>query len=345
MKAIVQERYGPLEEVLQLREVATPSPAAGQVLVAVRAASVHIGDCHMVRGLPKLFRPLVYGARRPRTRIPGTDIAGVVAAVGPGVMNLAPGDEVLGWCSGAFATHAVAAERSLARKPHALSYDEAAAVGVSAMTALQGLRDHGHLQAGQHLLVVGASGGVGSFAVQIGKALGAEVTGVCSTRNVELVRSMGADHVIDYTTEDFTHGGPRYDLILDNVGAHSLSATRRALKPTGTLLSNGSPVGGWVGGLGNVVRAGLASLVVRQQGRPFVSMPRPEDLAALIEMVEAGRLRPVIDRSVPLSETASAIAYVAAGHNRGTTVITMPDEAEEAGAEETDSDARVGGRS
>jgi NADPH:quinone reductase-like Zn-dependent oxidoreductase len=340
MKAIVQERYGPIEEVLQLREVVTPSPVAGQVLVAVRAASVHIGDCHQVRGLPKLFRPLVYGARRPRTRIPGTDIAGVVAAVGPGVTSLAPGDEVLGWCTGAFATHAVAAERSLARKPASLSFDEASAVGVSAMTALQGLRDHGRLQAGQHVLVVGAAGGVGSFAVQIGRAMGAEVTGVCGAGNVELVRSMGADHVIDYTMEDFTRGGPRYDLILDNVGAHSLSATRRALKPTGTLLSNGNPVGGWVGGLGPVVRAGLASIVIRQQGRPFVSLPQPDDLAALLEMVEAGQLRPVIDHSVPLSETASAIAYVAAGHNRGTTVITMP-----AGGDEVDgadSDANGG---
>jgi NADPH:quinone reductase-like Zn-dependent oxidoreductase len=329
MKAIVQERYGPLQEVLQLREVDAPAPAEGQVLVRVHVASVHIGDCHIIRGLPKLFRPLVYGARRPRTPVPGTDIAGVVEAVGAGVTRFQPGDEVQGWCSGAFATHAVAAERSLALKPPSLSFAEASAIGVSAMTALQGLRDHGRLQAGQHVLVVGASGGVGSFAVQIAKALGAEVTGVCSTRNVELVRSLGADHVIDYSTEDFTAGGPRYDLIFDNVGAHSLRASRRALKPGGRLLANGARIHGWVGGLGRVVGAGLQSVVVRGQGRPFVSLPDPEDLATLLRMVEAGQVRPVIDRSVPLEETAAAIAYVAEGHNRGTTVITMAEARED----------------
>ena len=326
MRAIVQERYGPLEEVLQLREVPSPTAAPGQVLVRVRAASVHIGDCHMIRGLPRLFRPLAYGARRPRTPIPGTDIAGVVEAVGDGVTGFQPGDAVLGWCAGAFAEHAVVAEHALAAKPGSLTFEEASAIGVSAMTALQALRDHGRLQAGQHLLVVGASGGVGSFAVQIGKALGAEVSGVCSTRNVDLVRSIGADHVIDYTSEDFTLGGPRYDLILDNVGSHGFAATRRALKPSGTLLSNGSPVGGWTGGLGHVLKAGLSSVVVRQQGRPFVSLPRQDDLATLLEMVEAGQVRPVIDRVVDLAQTAAAIAHVAEGHSRGTTVIAVAGE-------------------
>ena len=276
MKAIVQDRYGPLQDVLQLRTMETLSPAAGQVLVGVQAASVHIGDCHVIRGVPKLFRP-IYGLRRPKAPVPGTDMAGIVEAVGVGVTLVRPGDAVMGWCSGAFATHALAADPALAHKPDGLTFEEASAIGVSAMTALQGLRDHGRLQAGQHVLVVGASGGVGTFAVQIAKAMGAEVTGVCSARNVEMVRSLGADHVIDYTMEDFTQGGPRYDLIFDNVGSHSLSATRRALKPSGTLLSNGSPVGGWVGGLSHVVKAGLASTVVRQQGRPFVSTPRPED--------------------------------------------------------------------
>jgi NADPH:quinone reductase-like Zn-dependent oxidoreductase len=198
-------------------------------------------------------------------------------------------------------------------------------VGVSATTALQALRDHGGLEAGQHVLVVGASGGVGTFAVQIAKALGAEVTGVCRTRNVDLVRTIGADHVIDDTVEDFTAGGPRYDLIFDNVGARSMSAARRALKPTGTLLSNGARVGGWVGGLGPFMKAALASLVIRQQGRPFVSMPKATDLAALIDMVEAGQLRPIIDHTVPLAQTAAAVTHVATGHNRGTTVITMTD--------------------
>jgi NADPH:quinone reductase-like Zn-dependent oxidoreductase len=325
MRAIVQERYGPLDQVLQLREFPRPAPAAGQVLVQVQAASVHIGDCHAVRGLPKLFRPLVYGARRPRNAIPGTDISGTVEALGDGVSSHRPGDAVLGWCTGAFAEYAVAADRALAPKPAALGFEEASALGVSAMTALQALRDHGQLEPGQHLLVTGASGGVGSFAVQIGKALGAEVTGVCSTRNAELVRSMGADHVIDYAAQDFTAGPARYDLILDNVGDHGLAATRRVLTPSGRLISNGSRVGGWVGGLGNVLKAGLSSVVVRQQARPFVSLPRPEDLATLLEMVEAGQLRPVIDRTYPLAETASAIAHVAEGHNRGTSVITMAD--------------------
>lgn len=323
MKAIIQERYGPIEEVLQLREVPDPVPGPGQVLVRTEAASVHIGDCHMIRGVPKLFRPFIYGVRRPRTSIPGSDVAGVVSAVGPGVTRFGPGDEVVGWCSGAFATAVVAAEGSLAPKPATMSFEEASAVGVSAMTALQALRDHGRVQAGQHVLVVGASGGVGSFAVQIARALGAEVTGVCRTRNVELVRSIGADHVIDDAVEDFTAGGPRYDLIFDNVGARPRKAVRRALMPTGTLLSNGAPVGGWVGGLGAVVTASIASVFVRQQGRPFVSMPKHEDLLTLIDMVEAGQVRPVIDRVVPLAETAAAVMHVATGHNRGTTVISM----------------------
>lgn len=332
MKAIVQERYGPIEEVLQLREVVDPVPGPGQVLLRTEAASVHIGDCHIIRGLPKLFRPLMYGARRPRVPIPGTDVAGVVAAVGPGVTGFAPGDAVLGWCSSAFATRVVARQDALAHKPERLSCEEASAIGVSAMTALQALRDHGRVQAGQHVLVVGASGGVGSFAVQIARAMGAEVTGVCRTRNVELVRAIGADHVIDDTVEDFTRGGPRYDLIFDNVGARSLAATRRALKPDGRLLANGVQVGGWVGGLGRVVAAGLSSVVVRQQARPFVSLPKLDDLAELVAMVEAGQVRPVIDRVVPLAETAKAVEHVASGHNRGTTVIAMTDDGAAQGA-------------
>jgi NADPH:quinone reductase-like Zn-dependent oxidoreductase len=325
MKAIVQERYGPLEDVLELREVPAPAVREGQVHVDVRASSVHIGDCHIIRGLPKLFRPVAYGTRRPRKPIPGTDFAGIVSAVGPGVTRIVPGDPVLGWGDGAFATEVVTSEASLARRPANLSFEEASALGVSAMTALQALRDHGHVRAGQHVLVVGASGGVGSFAVQIAKALGAEVTGVCRTRNVDLVRAIGADHVIDDTVEDFTARGPRYDLIFDNVGARSMAAARRALKPNGTLLSNGARVGGWVGGLGAPLKAALASIVFRQQGRPFVSMPKASDLATLVDMVEAGQVRPVIDRTVPLSQTAAAIAHVATGHNRGTTVITMAD--------------------
>ena len=322
MKAIVQERYGPLEEVLRLREVETPAPAMGQVLIRVETASVHIGDCHIIRGIPRLFRPM-YGLRRPKVPVPGTDMAGVVEAVGAGVSRFQPGDAVLGWCSGAFATHAVAADQALALKPDDLSFEEASALGVSAMTALQGLRDHGKVKPGQHVLVVGASGGVGTFALQIAKAMGADVTGVCSTRNIELVRSLGADHVIDYTGEDFTQGGPRYDLIFDNVGSRSLRATRRALRPGGLLLANGAHIGGWVGGLGRFAGAGLQSVFVRGQGRPFVSMPSANDLATLLSMVAAGQLRPVIERTYPLAETARAIAHVAEGHNQGTTIIEM----------------------
>jgi NADPH:quinone reductase-like Zn-dependent oxidoreductase len=326
MKAIVQERYGPIEEVLELRDMPDPAPGPGQVLVRAAAASVHIGDCHQIRGIPRLFRPLVYGTRRPRVPIPGTDVAGVVEAVGPDVTRFAPGDEVLGWGSGAFATHAVANEEALVRKPVGLGFAEASAVGVSAMTALQALRDHGRVKAGQRVVVVGASGGVGTFAVQIAKAMGAEVTGVCSTRNVELVRAIGADHVIDYTVEDFTAGTTRYDLVFDNVGKQSLASLRRPLAPTGLLLPNGVQVGAWVGGLGRTAAAAMSSIVVRRQARPFVSLPRLQDLEEVLALVSAGRVRPVIDLTVPLAEAATAIAHVAAGHTRGTSVITIADD-------------------
>jgi NADPH:quinone reductase-like Zn-dependent oxidoreductase len=322
MRAITQRGYGPFEEVLQLDTVDRPLPGDGMALVRVHAASIHIGDVYGMQGVPYLFRPM-YGLRRPREPVAGTDIAGTVEAIGPGVTRFQPGDAVFGWCSGAFAEYAVASERALETKPADLTFEEAAAIGVSAMTALQALRDHLQVGPGQHLLVNGASGGVGTYAVQIAKALGSEVTGVCGTGNLDLVRSIGADHVIDYTVEDFTRGGPRYDRILDNVGNHSKSATRRALKPDGLLLSNGSPVGGWVGGVSNVISAALFSLLVRQQARPFVSMPTLEDLSILREMAEDRRIRPVIDRTYPLAEAAQALTYVAQGRTRGTAVITM----------------------
>jgi NADPH:quinone reductase-like Zn-dependent oxidoreductase len=322
MRAVIQERYGPLDEVLEVREVEVPAIADGQVLVRIHAASLHVGDLYGMLGVPYLFRPL-YGLRRPKARIPGTDIAGTVEAVGTAVDGVRAGDEILGWCSGALAEHAAVPAGQILAKPARLSFEQAAAVGVSATTALQALRDHGRLRAGQRVLVTGASGGVGTFAVQIAKALGAHVTGVCSTPNVELVRSLGADHVIDYTAEDFTAGAARYDLILDNVGSHSLAATRRALTPGGLLLSNGSQVGGWVGGVGHVVRVMATSLVVRQQGRPFVSLPSRKDLASLAELIEAGALTPVVDRTYPLEETQAAVAHVAGRHARGTVVISM----------------------
>ena len=208
-------------------------------------------------------------------------------------------------------------------KPANLTFEQAAAVGVSAFAALQALRDQGNVQAGQKVLINGASGGVGTFAVQIAKSFGAEVTGVCGTGNVDMVRSIGADHVIDYTQEDFTRGGERYDFILDNMGNHSLSDCRRALTPDGTVLANGGPVGGWVGGLGRVFNAFAMSMFVRQISRPFLSLPKKDDLVVLKELVEAGKITPVIDRRYPLSETAEAIGYIGEGHARGKVVITV----------------------
>ncbi len=322
MKGIVQHKYGAPGDVLALEEIDKPGDHDGDVVVRVRAASIHIGDAYGVQGVPKAMRP-VFTATKSKNGVPGTDLAGIVETVGEGVTTLQPGDEVFGSCKGAFAEYASANEETLALKPTNLSFEQASAIGVSAMTALQALRDQGDLQAGQTVLVTGASGGVGTFAVQIAKALGAEVTGVCSTRNVDMVRSLGADHVIDYTKEDFTRNDQHYDLILDNVGNHSLSDMRSALNPQGTLLANGAPVSGWFGGLGYVAKAFAVSLFVGQQGRPFVSMATKEDLATLKELAEAGKIAPVIDRTYALSETAAAVGHVAEGHAQGTTIITM----------------------
>ena len=319
MQAIVQDRYGSTD-VLQTREIDIPAIGDGDVLVRVQAASIHVGDWILMTGSPFIMR-FATGLRRPKVAVPGTDVAGIVEAVGKDVAGLRVGDEVFGWGAGAFAEYAAIPEAQLARKPASLTFEEAAAVGVSATTALQLLRDNGKVRPGQKVLVNGASGGVGSFAVQIAKALGAEVTGVTSTRNAELVRSIGADHVIDYTRQDFTAEAGRYDLILDNVGNHSMARTRRALAPTGTLISNG---GGHAGGkLGRTIRTMLASIVVRQQAAPTVKTQNAADLAALRELVEAGRIRPVIDSSHPLAQTRTAIERVATGHARGTVVISI----------------------
>jgi NADPH:quinone reductase-like Zn-dependent oxidoreductase len=319
VQAIVQDRYG-TAEVLGSRDIDRPEIGDGEVLVHVHAASIHVGDVIVMTGSPYLVR-LGTGLRRPKNQVPGTDIAGTVEAVGKDVKGLRRGDEVFGWCTGAFAEYASASEDHLALKPANLTFDQAAAVGVSATTALQLLRDDGQLQPGQRVLINGASGGVGTFAVQIAKAFGAEVTGVCSTRNLELVRSIGADHVIDYTKEDFRKGGPRYDLILDNVGDHSMAATRRALAPKGKLLSNG---GGHAGGaLGRVIRLAIVSMFVRQQGKPSLKAQNRPDLHVLKELVEAGAITPVIDGTYPLSETPRAIGRVAGGHARGTVVVAI----------------------
>ncbi len=322
MRALVQDAYGEPRTVLRVAEVPDPVPDAGQVLVRVRAASIHIGDVHGIRGVPYLFRPM-YGLRRPKARIPGTDVAGTIVAIGAGVSGLQPGDEVFGWCGGAFAELVTTSADTLVSRPTAVPFEPAAALGVSAMTALQALRDQGNVQPGQRVLVVGASGGVGTFAVQIAKALGAEVTAVCGPDAVELASSIGADHVIDYAAEDFTTAGRRYDLVLDNVGTGSLADTRRVLEPGGTLLSNGAPVGGWTRPLGRITWVLVSSWFVRQQGRPVIQASRPSDLVALRDLVESGKLRPVIDRTFSLDDGAEAIGHVGDGHARGTTIITM----------------------
>jgi NADPH:quinone reductase-like Zn-dependent oxidoreductase len=322
MRAVFQERYGEPEAVLSVREVERPAVPDDRVLVRVRAASVHIGDCHVIRGVPKLMRP-VFGLRGPRQPIPGMDVAGVVEAVGSSVTGIEAGDEVFGTATGTFAELAVAKADQLAPKPVSLTFEEAATLGVSAQTALQALRDQLKVEPGHAVLVIGAAGGVGSFAVQIAKAMGAMVTGVCSTSSVELVRSLGADRVIDYRTEDVTGGSERYDRILDNVGAYPRGRLRGLLTPEGKLLSNGAPVGGWFGGLDSVVKAMLASLAHRQQLRPFVSINTGADALALKALVDEGKLKPAIDRVFPLDDGPAAVVHLAAGHAQGKTVITV----------------------
>jgi NADPH:quinone reductase-like Zn-dependent oxidoreductase len=319
MRAIVQEKYGSTA-VLHAGEIEKPVIGDTDVLVRVEAASVHLGDWILMTGRPYVMR-MATGIRRPRVAVPGTDVSGIVEAVGKDVRGFRTGDAVFGWCEGAFAEYAAAGEHQFVTNPARLTFEQAAAVGVSATTALQLLRDNGKVEAGQKVLINGASGGVGTFAVQIAKAMGAEVTAVCSTANVELVRSIGADHVVDYTREDFTKGQTRYDLILDNVGNHSMARTRRALAPTGTLISNG---GGHADGkLGRTLRTMLASMFVRQQAAPSVKTQNAADLVALKRLVDAGSITPVIDGTYPLTETAKAIGRVATGHARGTVVITI----------------------
>ena len=322
MRAAIQRRYGP-PSVLESSEVRVPSPGRGDVLVQVGAASVHPGDCFVMTGEPYVIR-LVFGLRRPRHGIPGRDLAGVVAAVGKDVTDLRPGDEVFGWSTaGTLAEYACVPARNLVPVPANLSLVDAAAVPTSALTALQALRKIAKVQPGQTALVTGASGGVGSFAVQIAKAFGAEVTGVCSTRNVELVRSLGADHVVDYTSTDFARAGKRYDVILDNVEAQPLASVRRALTPTGTLIPNSGRGGRWLGPLGRIVRARVLSAFTRQQLKPFTSVEKRQDLLLLADLLATGQIMSVIDRTYALDEAADALRYVAAGHTRGKVVITV----------------------
>lgn len=322
MRAAVQHRYGP-PSVLASSEVGIPSPGRGDVLVQVGAAAVHPGDYFVMTGEPYVVR-LVFGLRRPRHGIPGRDLAGVVAAVGKDVTALRPGDEVFGWSTaGTLAEYACVPADNLVPVPANVSVVHAAAVATSALTALQALRKIANVQPGQTVLVTGASGGVGSFAVQIAKALGAEVTGVCSTRNVELVRSLGADHVVDYTETDFTRAEQRYDVILDNVEAQPLAAVRRALTPTGTLIPNSGHGGRWIGPIGRIITARVRSGFTRQHLKPFTSVEERQDLLTLADLLATGQVTPVIDRTYPLDDAADALRHVAAGHTRGKVVITV----------------------
>jgi len=321
MKAIVQDRYGNPEAVLGLQEIAKPAVKDGEVLVRVHAASIHVGDWLVVTGVPYIARP-AYG--KPKGRVPGTDIMGTVEAVGNGVTGLRPGDEVFGWCTGAFAEYASAPADHFVPKPANLTFEQAAAVGVSASTALQLLRDQGKIKPGQKVLINGASGGIGTFAVQVAKAFGAEVTGVCSTRNVEMVRSIGADHVIDYTREDFTRNGHRFDFILDNMANHSLSDTRRVLTPSGKLQSNNGTSGGrWFGTIGTVLKSATVSMFDRRQLGPAIKFANRADLLVLKELIDAGKITPVIDATYALTDTGKALAHVGEGHARGTVVISV----------------------
>ena len=323
MKAMTQDRYGSAD-VLALDDIAVPVAGDDEVLLRVRAAGVGPDVWHLMTGLPYFVRLMGVGLRRPKTRVPGWDVAGSVEAVGKDVTQFQPGDEVFGTCRGAFAEYACGRVETLAPKPANLSFEQAAGVPVSGSTALRGLRDAGGVQGGQAVLIIGASGGVGTFAVQLAKMFGAHVTGVCSTTKVELVRSIGADHVIDYTREDFADGPQRYDLILDTAGRRSLSHLRRALTPQGTLVIVGGEGGGrWTGGFDRQLRAALLSPFVGQRLRPLSSAERQEDFLFLKDVIEAGKVTPVISRTYPLDGAAKALSDADEGHGRGKVVITI----------------------
>jgi NADPH:quinone reductase-like Zn-dependent oxidoreductase len=321
MKAVVRDKYGP-PDVLNLAEVERPELADDGVVVRVRASSVNRLDWYDVTGTPWVARPIT-GLRRPKSRLLGVDFAGTVEAVGKDVNDLQPGDDVFGGRSGSSGSFAeyVSAQKGIARKPANLTFEEAAAVPVAALTALQGLRDHGQLQPGQKVLVNGASGGVGTFAVQIAKALGAEVTAVCSSRNVEQARSLGADQVIDYTKEDFTRSGRRHDVILDVAGSKSWSQCRRVLNPQATLVMVGGPKSRLLGPLGHIAKVRLAALRGRQKAVFFIAKWNKPDMDVLREMLESGNVKPVVEKRYALGEVADAIRYIGEGHAQGKLVI------------------------
>jgi NADPH:quinone reductase-like Zn-dependent oxidoreductase len=323
MKAIVRDTYGSAD-VLELRDIDKPEIEDDEVLVRVHAAGVGRDVWHVMTGLPYPIRLAGYGLRAPKNLIIGSDVAGVVEAVGKDVSRFQPGDEVFGIGKGSYAEYARAPENKLAPKPANLTFEQAAVVAISGLTALQALRDHGKVRQGQEVLVIGASGGVGTFAVQIAKAFGAHVTGVCSTAKVEMVRSIGADHVIDYTQVDFAEVEQLYDLILDIGGNSSLSRLRRALTPEGTLVITGGEGGGrWLGGTDRQLRAMMLSPFVSQKLGTFISKENYEDMIVLKELIESGTLTPVIDRTYPLSDVPEAIRYLKEGHARGKVVVTV----------------------
>jgi NADPH:quinone reductase-like Zn-dependent oxidoreductase len=322
MRAIVQSRYGTVD-TLSTAEIARPEIGAGDVLVQVRAAGLDRGTWHLMTGLPYPVRLMGYGLRAPKTPVPGFDVAGVVVAVGGDVTRFRPGDEVFGIGKGSFAEFTAAPEDKLARKPSQLTFEQAAAMPISGLPALQGLCDVGHLRAGQRVLIIGASGGVGTYAVQIAKAFGAEVTGVCSTSKLDLVRSIGADHVLDYTREDFAASDIAYDLILDIGGNASLARLRRALTPTGTLVITGGENGGrWLGGFDRQLRALALSPFVGQRLTTFASKEHFSGLERLTSLVDDGRLVPVIERTFSLNDMPMAMRHLVSGHARGKLVIT-----------------------
>ncbi len=323
MKAIVQHEYGAPDDVLKIAEVDTPDVGDQEVLVSVRASSANPWDWHFIRGEPVLMRPAgIGGVRKPKFLIPGGDLAGTVEQVGGGVTGFAPGDHVYGFGHGAFAEYVAVPLANLARKPTNLTFEQAAAVPLGAITALQGLRAGG-LQAGQHVLVIGASGGVGTFAVQIAKHLGAEVTGVCSAGNVDLVRHLGADHVIDYTSQDILTGPARYDLVFQLGGTYAPAAIRKVLTPKGTLIQSYGDGNRWIGPIGNIVKAAVLSLFVGQTLKSFTAKETTEALDEITELIEAGQLTPVIDRSYPLAEAAQAVRLVEQGRPAGKVTITI----------------------
>jgi NADPH:quinone reductase-like Zn-dependent oxidoreductase len=337
MKAAVYTRYGPPDVVVQIADVEMPVPKDNEVLIKVRAAAVNPLDGGLMKGRPYIAR-IMTGLRKPKITQLGVDVAGHVDAVGRNVTQFKPGDAVFGscirypqasgvkvWvCQGAFAEYVCAPESTMVMKPDSVTFEQSASAPVAALTALQGLRDKGHVQPGQKVLVNGAAGGVGTFAVQIAKSFGAEVTGVCSTRNVDMVRSIGADHVIDYTREDFTKRGQRYDLIFDCVGNHSLSACRRVLNPKGFCVMVGDRSGrGMLGLLARLIAALVMSWFVSQKLVTFLARPSRADLSIMRELMASGKVTPVIDKRYSLSEVPEAIRYIEEGHARGKVVITL----------------------